>query len=138
MKLVGNPPSSSVQPPVTASRRPKDPAVAMQDEWQWRRHARCHDLPLDLFFPPDGTRGRQLTHLVNRAKQICQLCPVLEDCRDHAVNAVELHGVWGATTPADRERLHAQRETQGRAMRHRQLHPGAPLASGNSMDSGSS
>jgi WhiB family redox-sensing transcriptional regulator len=62
-------------------------------------------LPQEIFFPPDGERGRSLWRREDDAKQICQSCPVIEACRAHALDAAEEHGVWGATTPIERRRL---------------------------------
>lgn len=31
-----------------------------------------------------------------RAKQVCHGCPVIEDCRNHALRMREPYGVWGA------------------------------------------
>lgn len=36
------------------------------------------------------------------AKRLCQDCPLLAPCRDYAQAAREPSGVWGATTPDDR------------------------------------
>jgi WhiB family transcriptional regulator, redox-sensing transcriptional regulator len=39
------------------------------------------------------------------AKQICRSCPVLEACRNYALDAPEPYGIWGALTPSERQRL---------------------------------
>ncbi len=41
----------------------------------------------------------------DRAKAICQLCPVLEQCRRHALAAREPYGVWGGLTEEERREL---------------------------------
>jgi WhiB family redox-sensing transcriptional regulator len=38
-----------------------------------------------------------------RAKLICADCPVLTQCRDHALSVPETWGIWGATTPRERD-----------------------------------
>lgn len=36
------------------------------------------------------------------AEALCEGCPVLELCRDYAVEAQEPYGIWGGTRPKDR------------------------------------
>ncbi len=76
------------------------------EHWDWQRHACCRARP-ELFFGPDtatespAARARR----EDQAKQICRPCPVVGDCRSHALRAPESHGVWGATTPIERARI---------------------------------
>ena len=37
------------------------------------------------------------------AKLICDFCPVKALCAEYAILAQESHGIWGATTPAERK-----------------------------------
>lgn len=37
------------------------------------------------------------------AKLICDFCPVKTLCAEYAITAGEAHGIWGATTPAERK-----------------------------------
>ena len=37
-----------------------------------------------------------------RAKAICQDCPVLDECRDHALSTREPYGVWGGMSEEER------------------------------------
>ena len=37
------------------------------------------------------------------AKLICDFCPVKNLCAEYAILAQEAHGIWGATTPAERK-----------------------------------
>tara|TARA_R110000868_G_scaffold234537_1_gene488218 strand:- start:1434 stop:1745 length:312 start_codon:yes stop_codon:yes gene_type:complete len=39
------------------------------------------------------------------AKQFCSTCPVKRQCAEYAIAAVELHGIWGGTTPREREKF---------------------------------
>lgn len=54
----------------------------------------CRLLP-DMFFS-DSSRDR------DAAVRLCRSCPLLQACASHAIAERELHGVWGATTAADR------------------------------------
>lgn len=72
-----------------------------------------------LFFPEPGDVGRAAN---GRAGiEICNRCPFLDECRDYAVPITDLGGVWGATTPYDRQRIRMQRaraaEEKGRGAR---------------------
>ena len=41
-----------------------------------------------------------------RAKQVCATCPVLQQCREHALAAREPYGVWGGMTEDERATYH--------------------------------
>ncbi len=57
-----------------------------------------------MFFSPDGERGYARARRERAAKRICQDCPVLTECRTHAVTAAEPYGIWGGLSEADRNR----------------------------------
>ena len=67
----------------------------------WQRRGRCLDLPSEVFFPEDATRGHRRAN-EERAKRICRDCPVVAECREHALRTPETYGIWGATTPRER------------------------------------
>lgn len=50
------------------------------------------------FFPEDGAG-------VKIAKDVCALCPVREDCLDHALIFRIDHGVWGGASERQRRRI---------------------------------
>lgn len=95
-------PSPSAQ---AASSRHAPPEQGQRPITAWQPGAACTGLPQDIFFPPEGERGRKLRRRHDNAKRICQACPVIESCRAHALDTAEQHGVWGATTPNERRRL---------------------------------
>lgn len=74
-------------------------------ERTWHSDARCRGLPAIVFYPPDNERGGQRRRREQRAKCICRECPVIVDCLKHALAWPEPYGVWGATTPAEREKI---------------------------------
>ncbi|MFD9669519.1 WhiB family transcriptional regulator [Rhodococcus sp. NPDC059968] len=75
----------------------------------WQEHAACRGTESSVFFSPDGERrGRAQARRESRARRICQDCPVLGRCREHALAMGEPYGVWGGMTEADRRR-HARR-----------------------------
>lgn len=78
----------------------------------WRAQARCRGVPPDVFYPADKESRDRRVERERRAKQVCQSCPVLATCREYAMETGESHGVWGATTPAER-RSAAARNSSG-------------------------
>ena len=63
----------------------------------WAGQGVCREVDPELFFAdkPD-------VHTNNRAKSICRACPVVGECLEWALDN-ERHGVWGGTTPDERE-----------------------------------
>jgi WhiB family redox-sensing transcriptional regulator len=76
----------------------------------WRQRGKCRNEDPELFFP-GGTSGPALLQIAE-AKKVCRRCPVLEQCRDWAVDTGQ-DGVWGGTTEAERRTL--RRRTRARA-----------------------
>lgn len=69
----------------------------------WQELGSCRRLAPEVFYPEDGGR-RGLQAREEQAKQICRRCPVVSDCRNHALSARETYGVWGAMSARDRQR----------------------------------
>jgi WhiB family transcriptional regulator, redox-sensing transcriptional regulator len=69
----------------------------------WRDQARCLDEDPDLFFPI-GSTGPAVVQ-VDRAKQVCRACPVIEDCLTWALSNYQDAGVWGGTTEEERRMM---------------------------------
>ncbi len=68
----------------------------------WRSAAACLLADPDLFFPISsaGPAERQIA----RAKRICAGCPVRQECLEFALSQGQAYGIWGGTTPEDRQR----------------------------------
>ncbi|QTJ70193.1 WhiB family transcriptional regulator (plasmid) [Rhodococcus sp. ZPP] len=75
----------------------------------WQRRASCRGTDTDMFFSPDGERGHVRAQREHAAKQICQDCPVLTECRIHALTAAEAYGIWGGMSETDRARYTRRR-----------------------------
>jgi len=58
----------------------------------------------NLFFGPDNERTRAKGIREAKAKIICFSCPVLEPCRNHAMENSE-YGIWGGLTEEERYNL---------------------------------
>ncbi|AZA09926.1 MULTISPECIES: WhiB family transcriptional regulator [Corynebacterium] len=73
-------------------------------QWDWRLEGACRDESSDTFYHPEGERGRARMMRERRAKEICQTCPVLKACREHALSTGEVYGIWGGMTEGERQR----------------------------------
>ena len=63
-----------------------------------------------MFFHPEGERGPARRNRDEAAKAVCLTCPVLAQCRAHALAVREPYGVWGGLTEDDREQIYAERQ----------------------------
>ncbi|HRW20080.1 MAG TPA: WhiB family transcriptional regulator [Dermatophilaceae bacterium] len=75
--------------------------------WSWQQHGLCRDLDAEAFFHPEGERGVPRQRRAAAAKEICLACPVLRQCRSHALRVREPYGIWGGLTEQEREAVYA-------------------------------
>lgn len=75
------------------------------DLWDWQMHGTCRGVDSSVFFHPDGERGRARAQRESRAKQLCRQCPVITQCRAHALKVGEPYGIWGGLSETERELL---------------------------------
>jgi WhiB family redox-sensing transcriptional regulator len=68
----------------------------------WRDDSACREVDPDLFFP-DGKNAPARTQ-IEKAKQICLSCPVVQPCLHFAVSTGQL-GVWGGLDDDERRKL---------------------------------
>ena len=75
----------------------------------WMDDAACRGDRSGNWFPDravdDGRRDQDLPADVVRALKVCSRCPVLEPCREYALDRNEKQGIWGGMTTGDRRRL---------------------------------
>jgi WhiB family transcriptional regulator, redox-sensing transcriptional regulator len=74
----------------------------------WMADAACAGMDASLFFPVNGND-------VAAAVEICQGCPVRDDCLDYALERGEDHGVWGGCSERERRRIRRSRRRWGAA-----------------------
>jgi WhiB family redox-sensing transcriptional regulator len=72
------------------------------DVWQWQQSGACRELPTEMFFHQDGERGPRRRSRENKALAICATCPVIQACRNQALQIQEPYGIWGGLTEDDR------------------------------------
>ncbi|WP_059020615.1 WhiB family transcriptional regulator [Mycobacterium sp. M26] len=85
-------------------RRQRFPRPAVE-EWDWQRRGVCRAADSSVFFGPDGETRAARVRRERAAKTLCHGCPVIAECRRHALNAGEPYGIWGGLSAAERERL---------------------------------
>ena len=82
-----------------------EPMYLANGDLYWQAQAACRNTDTDTFFLPDAIRGPRKRAREAAAKAICATCPVVASCLDWALAGGEAHGVWGGTTPEERERM---------------------------------
>ncbi len=83
--------------------------VPFPPRWGWQLSGSCRGMDPSGFFHPEGERGNQRRSRADGAKQVCRDCPVLLECRNHALAVREPYGVWGGLSEEERAAWYAQR-----------------------------
>lgn len=88
----------------------------MSDEW--KEQGACFGSADPRFFPERGDRNKA-------AKAICfDLCPVREECLEHALSRPEKWGIWGGTSERERQAIRKRRNADARVrMKHAKATP---------------
>ena len=79
----------------------------------WRSAGACRSADPDLFFPLSSTGPGE--RQIARAKMICAGCQVRQECLEFALAHDQVYGVWGGTTPEDRQRDRRRRRRRAAA-----------------------
>ncbi|MBV6762837.1 WhiB family transcriptional regulator [Rhodococcus opacus] len=93
--------------------------------WAWQTEAACRGTDTTTFYDTDHNWPGETI-----AKGICRGCPVIAQCRQHAVDAYEEHGIWGGLTPRERDRFRRKQKFVNGArrltpFRHLEIEPSA-------------
>jgi WhiB family transcriptional regulator, redox-sensing transcriptional regulator len=77
---------------------------------RWAEQALCVQADPEAWFPDKGK-----SDLSAIARRICGRCPVRTQCLDYALSGADTWGgiatgIWGGTTPRERNRLRQQRK----------------------------
>lgn len=70
--------------------------------WDWQLAAACRGMDVDAFYHPPRERNRRRERRIAQAKTICDQCPVITQCRRHALEAREPYGIWGGLSEQER------------------------------------
>ena len=74
----------------------------VMERWEWQYEGACRATGSEQFFHPEGERGASRRRRDANAKAICGECPVIQQCREHALKVREPYGVWGGLTEDER------------------------------------
>jgi WhiB family redox-sensing transcriptional regulator len=75
----------------------------------WHAEAACRGRNPELFFPENRKTLAEEVKAAAAAKRVCARCPVVSACLEAAFANGDVFGVFGGSTPAERERV-ADRE----------------------------
>ena len=78
------------------------PAQPVSENWDWQLLAACRGQDVEIFYHPYGERRREKKARITHAKQICQHCPVINECAAWALTTREPYGVWGGLSEDER------------------------------------
>ncbi|MDT0377922.1 WhiB family transcriptional regulator [Streptomyces sp. RKND-216] len=104
-------PHQSLQAAVPTPRAP----ARDDDAGPWHADAVCHRDEAGLFFAPSKEPTAARLAREQAAKRVCARCPVLVECREHALLQPEPYGVWGGLTAAERRVVLARRRRSAAA-----------------------
>ncbi|SOD61077.1 WhiB family transcriptional regulator, redox-sensing transcriptional regulator [Streptomyces zhaozhouensis] len=86
----------------------------------WHSEAACRRDEAGLFFAPSQEPTAARLSREQAAKSVCARCPVLIECREHALLQPEPYGVWGGLTAAERRVVLSRRRRREAASGGRQ------------------
>ena len=78
----------------------KRAALVRRIDVGWQDQALCRKFPADDWFPAPAD-----SDAVAEVIEVCRRCTVRVSCLAAALVVPEEHGIWGAATEADRQRL---------------------------------
>lgn len=73
----------------------------IKPDMTWADQGACKDHPHEDWFPYYGMSSNQWKGTA-RARIVCRTCPVLHECREHAI-LHEPFGTWGGMTAEERD-----------------------------------
>src|SRR5215470_16034002 len=89
---------------------PSQPSPPREDQaGPWHADAVCRRDEAGLFFAPSKEPTAARLSREDAAKRVCARCPVVVECREHALLQPEPYGVWGGLTAAERRVVLARR-----------------------------
>lgn len=75
------------------------------ESWNWQLRGLCRGMDSALFFHTVNERGSARRDREARAKEVCARCPVVRECREHALAVEETYGIWGGLGESELRRL---------------------------------
>ncbi|RII20806.1 Transcriptional regulator WhiD [Streptomyces sp. YIM 130001] len=96
-------------PTQRAAAIPSQRGPARDQDAPWHTEAVCRRDEAGLFFAPSKEPTAARLSREDAAKRVCGGCPVMAECREHALVQPEPYGVWGGLTAAERRVVLARR-----------------------------
>jgi WhiB family redox-sensing transcriptional regulator len=95
----------------TPSQFSKHMPTPIYDNWAWQEKGLCNDLKnTEIFFYEEQERGPDKEKRISLAVACCNACPVIETCRQFALDTHQDYGIWGGLT--EEQRLAIRRKTK--------------------------
>lgn len=79
--------------------------MPIQETYEWQYLGACREVDPETFFSPDAERGPRRRAREAAAKALCGVCPVVQECLNHALTVREPYGVWGGLNINERDQL---------------------------------
>lgn len=79
--------------------------MPIMESYDWQYEGACRKVDPDAFFSPEAERGMRRQRREEAAKALCARCPVIDQCREHALSVQEPYGVWGGLSESERQQL---------------------------------
>jgi WhiB family redox-sensing transcriptional regulator len=79
--------------------------MPIQETYEWQYEGACREADPETFFSPDAERGPRRRAREAAAKALCAVCPVVQECLNHALQVREPYGVWGGLNINERDSL---------------------------------
>lgn len=74
----------------------------------WTRDAACQEVVGDFMFPDSSDASGS-----RKAKQLCDTCPVRQQCLDYAVQNNIRFGIWGGKSTLERDAIRRRSTERG-------------------------
>lgn len=94
-----------------ASRKVLEAFIKLQEAKEEAGQISCEQFP-DAWFPDLGSNASVETRW---AKQMCNECPIRQQCLEYAIVADEQYGIWGGLTATERIALKRNHVIQRRS-----------------------
>jgi WhiB family redox-sensing transcriptional regulator len=79
--------------------------MPIHETYEWQYEGACRGSDPEMFFSPDAERGPRRRARESAAKALCAVCPVVQQCLEHALAVREPYGVWGGLTINERDSI---------------------------------
>ncbi|MFE0132696.1 WhiB family transcriptional regulator [Streptomyces sp. NPDC059037] len=110
-----------------SSARGRVPVRDRNQDSPWHTEAVCRRDEAGLFFAPSKEPTASRLSREEAAKRVCGGCPVMVECREHALLQPEPYGVWGGLTAAERRVVLARRRRRDLELK-KAAHTAGPIA----------